>query len=160
MLQCYFWVRPHFTLLAPGIWSSGRLCNCSAWCWLTYNGVCKCFNLAIKSCSWNSVWLTEKLFLVIIMITNIVFYFHSKIVIPAKACSHWSVQIHKHIFNLNGEMTLMHSLSLEKTWNYPPSSFICPLHYHPQNWEMGIKMHKKLRLFTWTLMRGGLSSLV
>lgn len=27
MLQRYFWARPHFTPLAPGIWSSGGLCN-------------------------------------------------------------------------------------------------------------------------------------
>lgn len=43
MLQCYFWVMPHVTLLAPGIWSSGRLCNSSAWSWLKYNGVCEMF---------------------------------------------------------------------------------------------------------------------
>lgn len=27
---------PHFTLLAPGIWSSRRLCYCSAWSWQKY----------------------------------------------------------------------------------------------------------------------------
>ena len=55
MLQCYFWVMPHFTLLAPGIWSSGRLCNWSPRSWLKYYRVCKCFNVAIKSCLWYGV---------------------------------------------------------------------------------------------------------
>lgn len=66
-----------------------------------------------------------------------------------------------HSFNLNGPMALNRlALICGKPEISPLVIHSPPLHRLPQNWEMDIKMHKELRLFTWTLMRGGLSSLV